>query len=441
MHLRLILPPALVACAVSALTLRLWGAALPAAFGVGLASGAAAALALWLSSRTLFGRIAELAQTVREKAEPAQANVTGEDELETAGRTFNELASTWASRTDALSREARTLAAVLDGMAEGVWITGADGAIRRHNTALAAMLPAGQRIDGERPVTLIRSPEVHDAVMAACERGEPSRLEVTVEAQGPRTLTVQVMPLRGGLSGSAAVFRDVTELRRLEKIRKDFVANVSHELRTPITAIRGYAETLRDGALQDTAHAPRMVEVIHRQSERLAEMVSDLLDLSRLESGELQLERAPVSLAEAAHRILDMVGPRAAKKGQTLTVEVPKELVAQADLRALEHVVMNLVDNAVKYTPEGGKIRVTGGREEGFCTLLVEDSGPGMEARHLPRIFERFYRVDKGRSREMGGTGLGLAIVKHLMGAMGGEVRVQSEPGKGTRFTLALPAA
>jgi two-component system phosphate regulon sensor histidine kinase PhoR len=344
--------------------------------------------------------------------------------------------------TDARSTEARILAAVLDGMAEGVWITDAEGRIRRHNQALTGMLPKGARIVGQGPLALLRSPELNEAVKNACERGATTGMEVTLEEAGtPRILAVQVMPLGSGLPGSAAVFRDVTELRKLEKVRKDFVSNVSHELRTPITAIRGYAETLKGGALSDPQHAPRMVDVILRQSERLSHLVSDLLDLSRLESGDLTLARARVSLSEVVSRALDVVGPRAANRGQAVTLEVPEALLAIGDPHALEHVVLNLLDNAVKYTPDGGRILVQGRREGAVCILTVADSGPGMDARHLPRIFERFYRVDKGRSRETGGTGLGLAIVKHLLVAMGGEVRVESEPGKGSRFTVAVPAA
>ncbi|HZA51284.1 MAG TPA: ATP-binding protein, partial [Myxococcaceae bacterium] len=315
------------------------------------------------------------------------------------------------------------------------------GTIVRHNRAFREMLPRGRSMNGQRPLSLLRSTDLNDAVMAACRRGESSRLEVTVEGLRPRVFEVQVLPLGADLPGSAAVFHEMTELRRLEKIRKDFVANVSHELRTPITAIRGYAETLRTGALADGNHAPKMVEIIHRQSERLSALVADLLELSRLESGELKLERSPVSLAEACARATEAVRGRAQEKAQKLSVDVDPQLSAMGDARAVEQVVLNFLDNAIKYTPPGGEVEVSGGRERGWCFLTVRDTGIGIEERHLPRIFERFYRVDRGRSRETGGTGLGLSIVKHLVGAMGGEVRVESRPGQGSRFTLLLLAA
>ena len=257
----------------------------------------------------------------------------------------------------------------------------------------------------------------------------------------PRLLAVRVAPLGQELQGSAAVFRDITELRRLERVRQDFVANVSHELRTPITAIRGYAETLQSGGLLDVHHAPKMVEIIHRQSERLSELVSDLLDLSRLDAGELSLKPSAVHLAESSRRAAEAVAPKAISKRLNVELQVGAELCAFADEKAVEQVLINLLDNAIKYTPEGGAIHVRGFLDHRTCVLEVRDNGLGIEAKHLPRLFERFYRADRGRSRDMGGTGLGLSIVKHLVAAMNGEVRVQSQPGEGSTFTVTLPAA
>jgi two-component system phosphate regulon sensor histidine kinase PhoR len=252
---------------------------------------------------------------------------------------------------------------------------------------------------------------------------------------------VHVSPLKHAVGGSAAVFFDVTELRRLEKVRKDFVANVSHELRTPITAIRGYAETLQDGALTDPTNAPKMVEIIHRQSERLSELVEDLLELSRLESRVLQLAEAPIDLAVAAQRAAEAVRPKAAERKISLVLEIPAGITALADERGVEQVLINLLDNAAKYTPPGGKVTVFARSGAGGVVLAVQDTGIGIEQRHLHRLFERFYRVDKGRSRDMGGTGLGLSIVKHLASAMQGDVRVESAPGQGSTFFVELPFA
>jgi two-component system phosphate regulon sensor histidine kinase PhoR len=266
-------------------------------------------------------------------------------------------------------------------------------------------------------------------------------VEVVMEGPRPRVLEVQVAPLGGSLPGSAAVFRDVTELKRLERVRQDFVANVSHELRTPIAAILGYAETLRAGALADAVHAPQMVEIIHRQSERLSELVSDLLELSRLDARERPLSVTPVGLGEVVLRATEAMQPRAAAKHVSMTHHIPDGLAARADAKALEQVLVNLLDNAVKYTPEGGTVELSARRDDERVELSVRDTGLGIEARHLPRLFERFYRVDRGRSRDMGGTGLGLSIVRHLVSAMGGDVRVQSQLGVGSTFTVVLAAA
>ena len=335
--------------------------------------------------------------------------------------------------------ELDTLRAVVDGLAEGLWITRGDGTVVQNNDALKEMLYAGTELVGHRPVELVRSAELQEAVTRACQDGLPSRLEVNVEGVRPRVLQVHVTPLRKEVGGSAAVFFDVTELRRLETVRKDFVANVSHELRTPITAIRGYAETLQAGALKDPANAPKMVEIIHRQSERLSELVEDLLELSRLEGRLFQLAEAPVDLALAAQRAAETVRPKAASKNVNITIEVPPGMFALADERGVEQVLINLMDNAVKFTPAQGTITVFARSGAGGVVISVRDTGVGIEQKHLTRVFERFYRVDKGRSRDMGGTGLGLSIVKNLAAAMHGDVRVESTPGTGSTFFVELP--
>ncbi|MGZ6141079.1 MAG: sensor histidine kinase, partial [Myxococcaceae bacterium] len=323
--------------------------------------------------------------------------------------------------------EVQTLAAAIEGMDEGMWITDSNGVVLRHNEALRTMLGIEQELVGQRPLFLVRRTDLHDAVLRACREGVTTKVEVSMDAPRSKTLEVHVSPLGGSLPGSAAVFRDVTERKRLERVRQDFVANVSHELRTPITAIVGYAETLRSGALSDAKHAPQMVEIIHRQSERLGELVSDLLELSRLDAGERPLSPAPVSLETVARQASDAMEPRAAGKRLSMHLRIPTDLTARADAKALEQVLLNLLDNAIKYTPEGGVVELVGERVGDRAHLSVRDTGLGIEARHLPRLFERFYRVDRGRSREMGGTGLGLSIVRHLVHGMEGEVRVASQ--------------
>jgi two-component system phosphate regulon sensor histidine kinase PhoR len=348
-----------------------------------------------------------------------------------------EVQNTAASARE-LSRHLSVLRAVIDGMAEGVWITSEAGSVVEHNNALKEMLYTGREILGQRPRELLRSDELQEAVEKACRENQSSRLELTFEGVRPRTLSIHVSPLGRELGGSAAVFFDVTELRRLEKVRKDFVANVSHELRTPITAIRGYAETLKAGALNDAGSAAKMVDIIHRQSERLSELVEDLLELSRLESRQIQLAEKPVELADAATRALEAVRPRSRARNTTISVHVPTGTFVLGDERAVEQIILNLLDNAVKYTPSNGQVWISAQREGEMVVMRVRDDGQGIEPRHLPRLFERFYRVDKGRSRDMGGTGLGLSIVKHLATAMKGDVSVHSTPGLGSTFTVTL---
>jgi two-component system phosphate regulon sensor histidine kinase PhoR len=237
------------------------------------------------------------------------------------------------------------------------------------------------------------------------------------------------------------VFVDVTHLRRLETLRRDFVANASHELRTPVAAISSAAETLESAVDSDPAAARDFVQMILRNAERLRNLVDDLLDLSRIESQDFALQLETMDAEGIAGPVLDLFRERASKKQIQLTSEFAPGSQMLADRRGLEHVITNLIDNAVKYCPRGSTVAVRAHRDEGSVRIEVQDDGPGIEAEHLPRLFERFYRVDPGRSRELGGTGLGLSIVKHLVEAMRGTITVESEVGRGTRFTVRLKPA
>ncbi|MCK6590139.1 MAG: ATP-binding protein [Polyangiaceae bacterium] len=241
-----------------------------------------------------------------------------------------------------------------------------------------------------------------------------------------------------------AVFSDVTELRRLETLRRDFVANVSHELRTPIASIRATSETLRGGALSDPEMAKEFVEIIDRNAQRLHRLVEDLLDLSKIEAKELDLKIEPLDARAEAQAVVDLLRHAAEQRKSHVTVEAPGGLWVKADPRALEQILTNLIDNAVKYGPPGTRVTVRARRSpdrKDRVVFEVADDGPGIDAAHVPRLFERFYRVDTGRSRALGGTGLGLAIVKHLAEALGGEASVESALGKGSVFRVDLPAS
>jgi two-component system phosphate regulon sensor histidine kinase PhoR len=316
----------------------------------------------------------------------------------------------WQAQRD--PAEAELLAAIPDAAA----LIEREGRVRVCNSTFDAFSPTG-RATGFTPLELVRSAELGEAVKRALE-GSAKRLELEL----PRRIwLVQVQPL---LRGEALLLmRDVTDRRRAEATRRDFVANASHELRTPIAAINAAAETLLGGALQSPETARPFVEIIARHTERLARLSNDLLDLSRIESRQWPIELGTVQAAPLAQQVADLFAEAARGKGLSLRVEVAPELQLRADGQALEQILVNLVDNAIKYTQRGG-VTVAGGAGAGRGWIAVRDTGTGIERHHLPRIFERFYRVDPGRSREMGGTGLGLAIVKHLTTAPGGEVGV-----------------
>jgi two-component system, OmpR family, phosphate regulon sensor histidine kinase PhoR len=310
-------------------------------------------------------------------------------------------------------------------------LVGKDGRVRGCNAAFDTLAASG-RAAGLTPLEVTRSPELNEAVKRALE-GTARRLELSIHRH---TYLVHLSPLLRG--EVLLLLRDVTESKRAEATRRDFVANASHELRTPIAAIRAAAETLLAGAMDDPATARTFVEIVARHAERLSRLTQDLLDLSRVESRQYRLELGSVDVAALSRQVLELAAGPAGAKGLALATEVPDGATVRADARALEQVLVNLVDNAGKDTAQGS-VAIRAVRGEHDWTVSVVDTGPGLERHHLPRIFERFYRVDAGRSREAGGTGLGLAIVKHLVQGMGGEVGVESS-ADGTRFWVRLSA-
>jgi len=272
-------------------------------------------------------------------------------------------------------------------------------------------------------------------VAAGLSHRAPASSEIEL-GTGCRVL-VLAAPLRT-TGGCVVVFHDVTEMRRLEAVRRNFVANVSHELRTPTSVIRANAETLLDGAVETEEQARVFLTAVHRNAERLAQIIDDLLDLAGIEAGEYEHKPIPTELGPAVRRVVESLGERIKAKNQVAHVDVPNDLLVRADIRALDQVLLNLIDNAVKYTQEGGQVTVRSAKLEHGVRIEVEDNGPGIEPKHRQRIFERFYRVEPGRSREMGGTGLGLSIVKHLVAAMGGESGFAPVSPRGSVFWFTL---
>ncbi len=365
-----------------------------------------------------------------------------DDDVGSLAAALDELADNLASTLGKLERERDRLGAILESMAEGVLVTDARGQVVLANRALREMFLLGGEVEGREPIEVVRNADLHELFAEAASSSEPSTRELSIEGVRPRRVMARVAPVEQPGAGAVAVLSDVTELRRLETVRRDFVANVSHELRTPVAAIRGAAETLLLGGAQRAETAFEFATMIDRHAERLHRLVEDLLELSRIEARELRIDLAPVELRAEAERAGELLSLAAQARGTEVRVRVEGgSLEVLADRSALEHVLTNLLENAIKYSPEGAVVTVRAERRGATVRTLVEDDGPGIEARHLPRLFERFYRVDAGRSRQVGGTGLGLAIVKHLAEAMGGSVGVESTVGRGSRFWIDLPRA
>ncbi|WP_236607455.1 HAMP domain-containing sensor histidine kinase [Sandaracinus amylolyticus] len=358
-----------------------------------------------------------------------------DDEIGGIGRAIDRMADQLADRLEAVRAEESRLRVMLDAMDEAVLVTDPDGLVVLSNAAFVGL--SGGAGLGRACVEAIRSAELHEAVSKAL-RGERHKAVFRLDV---KIISAHVAPLPEN-AGAIVVMRDVTEVRRLDAVRRDFVANASHELRTPLTAIRGFAETLRDGALDEPRIAKRFVGNIVENAIRLQRIVDDLLELSRSESPDARFELEPIDPLAIASKVLSSLEQKASDKGVQLGIEATHDAVpVRGDERALDQVLLNLVDNGIKYTPSGGRVVVRFRKEADTARVEVVDTGPGIAASHLSRIFERFYRVDQGRSREQGGTGLGLAIVKHLTQRMGGEVSVESRLGHGTTFSVRLARA
>jgi two-component system phosphate regulon sensor histidine kinase PhoR len=367
-----------------------------------------------------------------------------EGALADLSRTLDDIESGHARALDALGGERDLYAGILDGMGEGVLVIDADERIVLANRALRDLARLGDDAPGKPLLEAIRNAALKEAFDEAARRAEPAVREIELGRPLPRKLLVRVsrLPSGNGRRGAIAVFHDVTDLRRLETIRTDFVANVSHELRTPVTAISTATETLLGGALSDPAEAAEFVDVIDRHAKRLRQLVDDLLDLAKIEAKSFRLAPSDLPVHPILEHAIDLSVDQARRRKVALRIAPGAAGVrAKIDRRALEQVVMNLLDNAIKYAGEGAHVTVTAKSAGDRTEIAVADDGIGISPAHLGRLFERFYRVDAGRSRELGGTGLGLSIVKHLVELMGGTVDVESEPGKGACFTLRLPAA
>lgn len=403
-----------------------------AAFAIALGAGLVVRA---MVRRSLSELAAAMRDVVREPSRRVPAvQAPPDDDFRQLAEWVNFLAEDAERSHQALARERVLLATVAEGLTQGVIAVDGEHRIELLNDAARRMLHVSSSPVGEPLIEFVRLPQV----FALIEGDEAATAEVQLPG-GARTL-IRVAR-KFGREGRVLLLEDVTAMRRLETVRRDFVANVSHELRTPVAIIRANAETLLAGAKDDPVMAGKLIDGLHRNAERLARILADLLDLSRLDAGQYRLELGDVPVHAAIEQALTAVEPSAAGRGVRLEVTAPPELAVRADPKALDQILVNLIDNGVKYTRPEGHVWVEARRDGDGVRVEVRDDGPGIADKHRERVFERFYRADPSRAREAGGTGLGLSIVKHLVESMDGEVGVDPNAPSGSIFWLRLPAA
>jgi two-component system phosphate regulon sensor histidine kinase PhoR len=415
----------------------------PALIGGLLVGLVTAALLAWLASRTLATRVTDLTSVAqRLSAGDLEARVRDvqRDEFGDLGRALDGAILGLRQQVTDLNRDRARMEAILGGMAEGVLVVGTQGQVQLVNDAARRMLRLDDSAIGRRYVELIRHPDIAAQLERVLAGDTPGGVELGLGRDQSQTLIARAAPvLAGGQTGGVLVLHDITDLRRADRIRRDFVANVSHELRTPLTAIRGYVEALLD-APPKPAETRKFLEIIARHSSRMERLVKDLLRLARLDAGQEALETVPCSIDALFSGVIADLTPAIEAREQEVDVKVAPDATSVAgDPAKLHDVLRNLVENASNYSPEGSRIHLSSRIDGPYVLIEVSDSGPGIPESDLTRIFERFYRVDKARSRESGGTGLGLSIVRHLVELHGGEVRAINKPEGGAIFRIQLP--
>jgi two-component system, OmpR family, phosphate regulon sensor histidine kinase PhoR len=381
------------------------------------------------------------------------------DEVADLADALNETAARLATTIESLSGERNRSSAILRSMVEGVAVVDTRERLIFFNRAFAGILNLdGERSEGRPLIEVIRNSQLVALIRKALQGEEGLQADIAMGFVQQRSFSVTaaaVNPLDSAAarvnpakaepakaSGAVVVLHDVTELRRLERVRQDFVANVSHEFKTPLTAIQGFAETLLAGAIDDPTNNRRFLEIIREHAARLARLTDDLMKLARIEAGKLELQFSPVNLADVAEGCEETAAMKAGRKQIALEMNVPATLpLVRGNANLLHEVLQNLLDNAVQYTHPGGKITVTAQPRERDVVVTVADTGIGIPLADQERIFERFYRVDAARSREAGGTGLGLSIAKHIVESHGGRISVESEIGAGSKFSFSIPLA
>jgi two-component system phosphate regulon sensor histidine kinase PhoR len=372
--------------------------------------------------------------------------VHGTDEMKTLSRAMNAMAAQLDDRLRTVIRQRNEQQAILSSLVEGVLAVNAQEQIISMNEAAEKLLGINeQNAKGRTIQEVIRNSDLQTLVQRTLSEKEPTEGMIVLENAGEKYFqgyTAILHDSEGEMFGALVVLNDLTRIRKLENLRKDFVANVSHELKTPITTIKGFVETLVDGAISRPEESKRFLDIIAKQVDRLSGIIDDLLSLSWIEeeAGKGKMEMVPHSLREVLNICIEACEITRKQKEINIVLECPEQLSVNMNAPLLEQAIINLIDNAIKYSDNKKTVTVTARQTERGVTIAVTDEGSGIAAEHLPRLFERFYRVDKARSRKLGGTGLGLSIVKHIVLAHGGTVDVTSRVGVGTTFTVHLPA-
>jgi len=384
--------------------------------------------------RKFVNQIAEFAGAIAYGFFRKRLHLEGAGEFTGLAHSLNDMASKLESSQTQRDEKANRLDVIIRNIPEALMLINTRGIIEISNNAARELFGVSQ-LEGKPFIEIVRNPEMLSLVDQVKRNRVTGSVDIVIDLPEERHLFVLVSPIFykvGEIDGVAAIFHDQTRLIRLEQMRKDFVANVSHEIKTPITAIRGFTETLLDGALYDKEHAEKFLQTIKNHSERLNRLVDDLLTLSKIESGAIRMNRTSVDISDTIDRVMETVVVQAAEKNITLRKSVmTSHITISADKDRLDQILLNLIDNAVKFTDNGEiEIGIATEREKNY--IFIKDTGSGIPRKYLLRIGERFFRVDPSRSRDLGGTGLGLAIVKHLVKAHGWEMRIESEEGKGT---------
>jgi two-component system phosphate regulon sensor histidine kinase PhoR len=412
--------------------------------GASLLLLAAAGLLAFLFARTFSRRLSQIRAYAEHLLDPPVLDPelpSGDDDLGLLARSLQRTAPRIRELVESLKLEGARREAILVSMVEGVLAVDKDLRVTFCNQSFARTIGARLPVITGMPLAeLVRDPGLREIMTTVLATGQRVEQRLTLPAASAHSFEVLAGPLGDPAArGALAILHDVTELERLERVRKDFVANVSHELRTPLTAIRGYAETLLDGGLEDLQNNRRFVEIILSQATRLSNIAADLLSLSELESSGVTAPPHPVSIRAALESALRTVESAARLQGVTLICEKLEDVKVIGHELRLEQIFVNLLDNAVKFNRPSGEVQIEMRSKNGKVNILIGDTGIGIPSEDLPRVFERFYRVDKARSRAMGGTGLGLSIVKHAVEQMGGTIQVDSRLGEGSEFTIELP--